>query len=115
VSDITAGVCTTTLTQGIAVGKLVRFNGGGTTGTNTYEVTALTADTSFTINDTSITDATAVTCDEAVPAITSGTNGPDGMTKTSTLSIYGHQQDSTRLKGILWLEGCEGSSNSRIP
>lgn len=82
VTDIAAGVCTTAATEGIEVDKLVRFNGGGSTGTNTYRVTAFVLDTSFTISDTSITDATAVSCDEVTPAITGAvSDGPDGLEK----------------------------------
>jgi len=67
VTQITAGVCTTTNTQGIGVGDDVQFGAGGTTANLTFRVTAVTANVSFKIDAVGITDATDVTCYERTP------------------------------------------------
>jgi hypothetical protein len=85
VSGIAAGVCSTADTQGLTVGKLVKFGAGGSTANKVYEVAAVTANTSFTLHDTSITDATPVTCYEVTPGcIAANDLGPDGWTKSYT-------------------------------
>lgn len=113
VSDIAAGVCTSGDTKNLQVGDLVRFNGGGTTGTNTYKVTALTTDTNFTLNDTSITDGTAVNCDEATPAfIAADTYAPDGWSKTSTLDLYRWFNHPTYHKGVYGLQVTKGANGA---
>lgn len=113
VTDIAAGVCTTADTQNLQVGDLVKFNGGGTTGTNVYEVTALTADTNFTIHDTSITDGTNVTCDEATPAfIAADVYAPDTWTKTATLDLYRWFNHTTYHKGMYGLQVTKGANGA---
>lgn len=112
VSDITAGVCTTTETETLTEGKLVEFGAGGSTANKVYQVTAVTNDTSFTINDTSITDATAVTCYESTPAcIAENSLGPDGWYKTSTLKLHReHNGDNTK-DGSFYALRVENGSN----
>ena len=68
VSAINAGVCTTTNTQGLAANDFVKFGAGGTTANHIFKVSSVTPNTSFTLNDTSITDATAVSCYKSIPA-----------------------------------------------
>jgi len=115
VTDISSGVCTTAATQGLVVGKLVEFGAGGSTAATCYEVTALTADTSFTINDTSITDATNVTCYEVTPGIVSATyNGPDGWRKDTTLDVFrehsdGDTENTTKLGSFYSLKTVSGA------
>lgn len=109
VSDIASGVCTSGDTKNLQVGDLIKFNGGGTTGTTVYEVTALVADTNFTINDTSITDGTAVTCDEATPAFTAAdAYAPEIWTKTTTLDLYRWFNHATYHKGMYGLKVIKG-------
>lgn len=101
VSDITAGVCTTADTEGLAIGKLVKFGAGGSTAGLVYEVTAVTANTNFTINDTTITDATAVTCYEVTPGtVAADEKGPDGWAKEGAIAgqMWRQHNDSTYTK-----------------
>lgn len=65
VTGIASGVCSTTNTQGLANGDHVRFGSGGTTAGGYYLVSSVVANTSFTIDDATITDTTDVTCYEA--------------------------------------------------
>ena len=99
VSDISSGVCTSADTEDLVVGKLVRFGPAGFTGTSTFEVTALTADTEFTLNDTSITDASGCTCVEFTPGcVAADTAAPDGWTKDATLDLLRQYQDDAYTK-----------------
>lgn len=59
ISDIAAGVCTTTDTQDLSVGDIFRFKTGTITGD--YEITAVDPDVSFTLSDTGITEHSAHT------------------------------------------------------
>lgn len=107
ITGITAGVCATTNTQGLAVGKLVKFGAGGTTANKVYEVTALVANTSFTLHDTSITDATAVTCYEVTPGcVAADDKGPDGWNKTwnSILPLVYREFNGPNTKGFYGLK-----------
>lgn len=109
VTDITAGVCTTADTQDLQVGDLVKFNGGGTTGTDVYEVIALVTDTTFTIHDITITDPANVNCDEATPAfIAADVYAPDTWTKTNTLDLYRWFNHTTYHKGRYGLQVTKG-------
>ena len=65
VTAIASGVCSTTNTQGLVNGDHVRFGSGGTTAGGYYLVSNVVTNTSFTIDDATITDATDVTCYEA--------------------------------------------------
>lgn len=67
VTDITDGICTTSNTQGIVHGDIVKFGTGGSTSGKTYVVSNVFSNTSFAINDRSITDATTVTCNRIDP------------------------------------------------
>lgn len=88
-TDVTAGVCSTTDTEDIQVGSLFTFDAGDFNG-ETYSVTVVTADTSFTINDTSKTDSGVPgTGYEVVP----GNEGadpyaPDGWAKQTAPNVY---------------------------
>ncbi len=109
VTDITAGVCTTVDTQNLQNGDLVKFNGGGTTGTNVYEVSALITDTSFSIHDTTITDPANVDCDEATPGfIAADVYAPDTWTKTNTLDLYRWFNHPTYHKGMYAQQATKG-------
>lgn len=109
VTDITNGVCTTGDTQDLQVGDLVKFNGGGSTGTNVYEVIALVVDTTFTIHDTTITDPANVNCDEATPAfIVADDYAPDTWTKTTTLDLYRWFNHTAFHKGMYGLQVWKG-------
>jgi len=55
-TDVTSGVCASANTQGLAFGELWNFDSGDFNG-ETYEITAITPNTSFTLNDTSLTDS----------------------------------------------------------
>ena len=88
-TDVTNGVCSTADTEDIQIGSLFTFDSGDLSG-NTYVVTAVTADTTFTINDTSQSDSGApgtgyevVTGNEAVDD-----EGPDGWTKQTASKVY---------------------------
>jgi hypothetical protein len=98
-TDVTNGVCSTGDTQDLAVGKLFKFDAGDFSG-NTYMITALTADTSFTVHDTSISDSgTPGTGYEVTPGCTAADAlGPDGWEKTSTLDVYRQHNDATLTK-----------------
>ena len=95
-TDVTSGVCLTADTQDLAIGKLFKFDSGDFSG-EVYEITDLTANTSFTLNDTSLTDSGSPgTGYEVTPGCTAADNkGPDGWNKTSTLDIYRQHNDST--------------------
>ena len=120
VSDIASGVCTTAATQNLAEGKLVEFGAGGSTASGVYRVTAVVTDTTFTINDTSITDATAVTCYESTPGcVSADTFGPDGWLKTSTLDIYREHSGTNTKDGSFYsakmVKGNDASSGLYWP
>jgi len=89
VSDVTSGVCTTTETEGLAVGKLFKFNAGDFN-SEVFEITALTDDTSFTLNDTSKSDSgTPGTGYEVTPGCVDGNSKAfDGWDKNGS-SQYG--------------------------
>lgn len=59
VSDITAGVCTTTDTKALNAGDIFRFKTGATTGD--YEIASVIPNVSFTLVDTGITEHSAHT------------------------------------------------------
>ena len=59
ISDITAGVCSTTDTASLAVGDIFRFKSGIVAGD--YEITAVDPGVSFTLSDTGITEHSAHT------------------------------------------------------
>lgn len=89
VTDVTNGVCSTANTQDLAVGKLFRFNAGDFNAEH-YEITAITPNVDFTLNDTSLNDVGAPgTGYEVTPSCTAADAlGPDGFEKTTTLDLY---------------------------
>jgi len=105
VTDITNGVCSTANTQGLAVGKLVRFDSGDFNG-KVYEVTAVTVNTSFTVHDTSINDSGSPgTCYEVTPGcVAADSKAADGHSKTSTLDVWRQEADPTHCKGYYGLK-----------
>lgn len=68
VTSITAGVCLTGNTQGLKISDYVKFDSGSIDG-NVYRVTAVSANVSFTIDDTSVTDGVASTGYEVLPSV----------------------------------------------
>jgi len=64
VTDITLGICTTADTQDLNIGDLVIFAGDVSVSGKTYEITALTLDTDFTIDDLTVNPGAviATTC-----------------------------------------------------
>jgi hypothetical protein len=68
ITGITSGVCTAPDTQGLVAGDFVKFGAGGTTANHIYKVSYVVPNTSFTLNDTSITDATTVSCNKTIPS-----------------------------------------------
>lgn len=101
VSEINAGVCTTADTEGLIAGKLVKFGAGGSTANKIYEVTAVMTNTNFTIHDTSITDATDVTCYEVTPGyVAADTLAPDGWQKYGVAypDVWRQHSDTTYTK-----------------
>lgn len=60
VTDITNGVCTTAETEGLKVGDLIIFTGDAAVDGSTYEITALTNDTDFTIDDLTVNPGAVV-------------------------------------------------------
>jgi len=105
VTDIANGVCSTANTQGLAVGKLVRFDSGDFNG-KVYEVTAVTVNTSFTVHDTSINDSGSPgTCYEATPGcVAADSNAADGHSKISTLDVWRQEADPAHCKGYYGLK-----------
>ncbi len=85
-----------------------------TTGVKTFAFRA--KDTRFIIAPALNSGATATVDDmrihEVSPGIKTGTNGPDGTTKTSTLEVFRHQLDSTRLKGFYGLKAVKGAATA---
>lgn len=117
VTGITAGVCATANTQGLAIGKLVKFGAGGSTANTTYEVTALTANVSFTINNTSITAATAVTCYEVTPGcVGADAKGPEGWWKEGgNIRLWREcEGPNTQLGALYSLKAITTAINQRI-
>ncbi len=54
-----------------------------------------------------------ITLNEVATGIAGGTtSGPDGLTKTSTLEVFRHQGDSTRLKGLYGLKVMKGAASA---
>ena len=94
VSAIALGVCTTADTEGLVVGKLVKFGAGGSTANKVYEVTAVTANTNFTIHDTSISDETDVTCYEVTP----------GCVAADALAMDGWWKNAAATFADIWRE-----------
>jgi hypothetical protein len=92
VTNITSGVCTTTNTQGLAVGRLVKFSAGSNAAvaSKVFEVTALVANTSFALNDTSINPgAAASSCYEVTQGfVAADTKAPDLWDKVSGVIAY---------------------------
>ena len=87
ITSISSGVCVTSNTQGLTVGKLVKFSSGTVTGT--YIVTALTTNSSFTLHDTSKTDAGSHTAYEVTPGfVAADTKCFDRWTKTSGVQAW---------------------------
>lgn len=68
ITGITSGVCVTTNTQGLVANDFVKFGAGGTTANHIYKLSAVTPNTSITLNDVSITDGTSVSCNKTIPA-----------------------------------------------
>ena len=114
VSDIASGVCTTSDTEDLAVGKLVEFGAGGSTDNNVYRVTAVSTNVSFTVNDTSITDATNATCYEVTPGcVATNSYGPDGWIKTTSADIYReHSGDNTKDGSFYALKFTKGADTN---
>jgi hypothetical protein len=102
VTVITAGVCTTADTEGLVAGKLVKFGAGGSTANQTYVVTAVVANTTFTIHNTAITDATAVTCYEVTPGCAHNNLGPDAWVGDALADIYREHSGSNTLFGSFY-------------
>ena len=118
VTDITSGVCTCAETRTLAVGKLIKFDAGGTTANKVYEITALTNDTSFTLHDTSITDATDVTGHEVTPGcVAADAKGPDGWLKNSGCSVWREHSGTNTKAGSFYalkMTGAAGVSTERL-
>ena len=91
VSDITNGVCTCSgLWEDRAVGRLIYFGAGGSTANKYYQIIAINSETpSFTIHDTSITDATAVSAKiQDIKYVGADAYAPDGWIKDTTADLY---------------------------
>lgn len=108
-TDVTNGVCLTGNTQGLVIGKLFRFDSGDFNG-EIYEVTAITANVSFTINDTSKTDSGSPgTGYEVTPGyIAADYKAPDGWEKSTTLRLY-REFGSAYVKGLYGIKIVKGA------
>ena len=113
-SDVTAGVCTTANTQGLAVGDLFKFDSGDLNGKYGV-VTNLTVNTSFTLSDTSLTDSGAPGAgyEVTVAFVAADTYAFDGHSKTSTLDVHRDQgNDGTYYKGLYGAKLTKGADSA---
>jgi hypothetical protein len=113
ITDVTSGVCSTANTQGLAVGRLFKFNSGDFSG-QTFLVTAVTTNVSFTISDTSKTDTGAPGTGYEVTAAFTGADSyaPDGWTKGGSADLYREASEVRpgALYGLKWVNGATPDS-----
>lgn len=99
-----------------AAGDILNGTTSGSWVAYTLRRAATTTSMSISLRKSTATAGTmlfdTVTLNKVNSGIKIGTNGPDGMAKTSTLELFRHQQDATRLKGLYGIKVVKGAASA---